>query len=103
MRPGAEGVERGSESDREDCSALGACGARFGLSAPDASSATRVGLAMPGLAMPSVVTQVERYTLVITIGGMPVRVNTSDADFLAMLERRYDGFAGSRANEVRGV
>jgi len=46
--------------------------------------------------MSSLVTQVERYTLVITIGGMPVRVNTSDAAFLAMLERRYDGFLGAK-------
>jgi hypothetical protein len=40
-------------------------------------------------------TQVERYTLVITIGGMPIRVNTSDANFLAMLEQRYAGFLGA--------
>ena len=42
--------------------------------------------------MSGLATQVELYTLVITIGGMSVRVRTNDADFLAMLERRYDGF-----------
>jgi hypothetical protein len=36
--------------------------------------------------------QVERYTVVIAIGGVAVRVNTTDADFLAMLEERYAGF-----------
>jgi hypothetical protein len=45
--------------------------------------------------MRSLATHVESYTVVIVIGGMPVRVNTSDADFLAMLERRYDGFLGA--------
>jgi len=46
--------------------------------------------------MPSLAAQVERYTVVIAIGGMPVRVNTTDASFLAMLERRYAGFLGER-------
>lgn len=36
--------------------------------------------------------QVECLSLVIEIGGMPVRVNTADPDFLAMLEARYAGF-----------
>ena len=40
-----------------------------------------IGASVPGLA-----TQVERYSVVIAIGGVPVRVNTTDADFLAMLE-----------------
>jgi len=35
---------------------------------------------------------VERYSVVIAIGGVAVRVNTADADFLAMLEERYAGF-----------
>ena len=36
--------------------------------------------------------QVERYNIVIAIGGVAVRVNTTDADFLEMLQRRYAGF-----------
>jgi hypothetical protein len=38
--------------------------------------------------------EVERLSLVIEIGGMPVRVNTTDPGFLAMLEHRYAGFLG---------
>jgi len=37
-------------------------------------------------------TQIERKSVVIAIGGVAVRVNTADADFLAMLEDRYAGF-----------
>jgi len=41
-------------------------------------------------------TAVERLSLVIEIGGMPVRVHTTDQGFLAMLQDRYAGFlAGS--------
>jgi hypothetical protein len=35
---------------------------------------------------------------VIEIGGIPVRVNTSDAGFLCLLQDRYAGFVGSSAN-----
>ena len=42
--------------------------------------------------MPGLATQVERYSVVIAIGGVAVRVNTIDADFLGMLEERYAGF-----------
>ncbi|MFZ0814064.1 MAG: hypothetical protein WAM78_01025, partial [Candidatus Sulfotelmatobacter sp.] len=42
---------------------------------------------MPGLAV-----QIERYSVVINIGGIPVRLNTTDAAFLELLEKRYDGF-----------
>jgi hypothetical protein len=45
--------------------------------------------------LPELTTEVERLSLVIEIGGMPVRVNTTDADFLAMLQHRYSGFCGS--------
>ena len=45
--------------------------------------------------MPELTAEVERLSLVIEIGRMPVRVNTTDPDFLAMLERRYSGFLGS--------
>ena len=42
---------------------------------------------MPGLAI-----QVERYSVVIAIGGVAIRVNTTDADFLDLLQKRYAGF-----------
>jgi hypothetical protein len=45
--------------------------------------------------VPGLATQVERYSVVIAIGGVPVRVNTSDADFLALLEKRYAGFVNA--------
>lgn len=35
--------------------------------------------------------------MVIAVGGMAVRVNTTDADFLAMLETRYTGFVHAEA------
>ena len=44
--------------------------------------------------MPELTAEVERLSLVIEIGGIPVRVNTTDPGFLAMLERRYAGFLG---------
>jgi hypothetical protein len=34
---------------------------------------------------------------VIAIGGVPVRVNTTDADFLDLLENRYAGFVSAEA------
>lgn len=48
---------------------------------------------MPGLAI-----QVERYSVVIAIGGIPVRVNTTDADFQEILQNRYAGFAGAESD-----
>ena len=45
--------------------------------------------------MPGVATQVERYSVVIAIGGVPVRVNTADANFLEMLQDRYAGFVSA--------
>jgi len=45
--------------------------------------------------LPELAADVERLSLVIEIGGMPVRVNTTDPDFLAMLEARYSGFLGT--------
>ncbi len=48
--------------------------------------------------MPELTAEVERFSLVIAIGGMPIRVNTTDPDFLAMLEGRYSGFLGSSEN-----
>jgi hypothetical protein len=45
--------------------------------------------------LPELTAEVERLSLVIEIGGMPVRVNTADPGFLAMLQDRYDGFVSS--------
>ena len=45
--------------------------------------------------MPELLTDVERLSLVIEIGGMPVRVHTADPDFLSMLQNRYAGFVTS--------
>jgi len=45
--------------------------------------------------LPELTTLVERFALVIEIGGMPVRVQTTDQGFLGLLEQRYAGFIGS--------
>ena len=45
--------------------------------------------------MPELATEVDRLSLVIEIGGMPVRVFTTDSGFLAMLQDRYAGFITS--------
>ena len=51
--------------------------------------------------MPELTTEVDRLSLVIEIGGMPVRVNTTDPDFLALLEARYSGFISeSKSAEI---
>lgn len=42
--------------------------------------------------LPDLTIEVDRLSLVIEIGGVPVRVNTVDADFLALLQGRYSGF-----------
>jgi hypothetical protein len=47
--------------------------------------------------VPGLATQIERYGVVIVIGGVPVRVNTTDADFLEMLQDRYAGFVSEEA------
>lgn len=43
--------------------------------------------------MPELIAEVDRLSLMIEIGGMPVRVNTGNADFLSLLQDRYAGFA----------
>jgi hypothetical protein len=45
--------------------------------------------------VPGLATQVECYSVVITIGGVPIRVNTTDTDFLEVLHERYAGFVSS--------
>jgi len=45
--------------------------------------------------LPELTAEVERLSLVVAIGGMPVRVNTTDPAFLEILQDRYSGFLGS--------
>ena len=47
--------------------------------------------------MPGLVAQIERYAMVIAIGGIPVRLNTTDPDFLSMLHDRYAGFVSAQS------
>jgi hypothetical protein len=42
--------------------------------------------------LPELITEVERLSVVIEIGDMPVRVNTTDPVFLDILQNRYSGF-----------
>lgn len=44
--------------------------------------------------LPQSTTAVAQFSLVIEIGGMPVRVNTADLAFLQLLQNRYAGFVG---------
>ncbi|MGA7377221.1 MAG: hypothetical protein WBW36_12785 [Candidatus Sulfotelmatobacter sp.] len=48
--------------------------------------------------MPGLATQVDCYNVVIAIGGVAVRVNTTDSDFLNMLQNRYAGFVSANAS-----
>jgi hypothetical protein len=43
----------------------------------------------------ALISPIDCLCLTIEIGGIPIRVNTSDADFLNMLQNRYAGFVGS--------
>jgi hypothetical protein len=53
--------------------------------------------------MPELTAQVGLHSVVIAIGGLPVRINTSDPSFLEMLQNRYAGFVDGEANgEVSG-
>ena len=45
--------------------------------------------------MPELTAEVERLSLVIEIGGMPIRVHTTDSQFLSLLQDRYAGFVTS--------
>jgi hypothetical protein len=42
--------------------------------------------------LPELTTEIEPLSLVIEIGDMPVRVNTTDPAFVAMLQERYIGY-----------
>ncbi|MGC2169932.1 MAG: hypothetical protein WA555_20140 [Candidatus Sulfotelmatobacter sp.] len=48
--------------------------------------------------MAGLAAQLEAYSVVIAIGGVPVRVNTTDLDFLEMLQDRYAGFLSAGAH-----
>ena len=51
--------------------------------------------------MPELIADVERLSLVIEVGELPVCVNTTDPDFLHLLKNRYAGFlATSNSAEV---
>lgn len=58
--------------------------------AADAISVIGFGALLSDLA-----TEVERLSLVIEIGGVPIRVTTTDFHFLEMLQNRYAGFVAS--------
>jgi len=45
--------------------------------------------------LPELIAEVERLSVVIEIGGMPVRVNTTDPGFVTILQNRYAGYLGS--------
>jgi hypothetical protein len=45
--------------------------------------------------LPQLTTEVDRLSLVIEIGGMPVRVHTTDPGFLTLLQDRYAGFVSN--------
>ena len=47
--------------------------------------------------MPGLAAQIERYSVVIAIGDVAVRLNTIDADFLQLLHKRYAGFVSAEA------
>lgn len=45
--------------------------------------------------MPELAAELELFSVVLDIGGIPVRLNTGDPVFLRMLQERYEGFLGS--------
>ena len=92
MYPRSESAGRSGKTSREHCAALGSRGACSRLLEPQA---TRLGdcVFVAGLAA-----QIELYSVVIDIGGVPIRVNTTDDNFLEMLRQRYAGYVGSHGN-----
>src|SRR5208283_3805764 len=74
----------------------------FSKASPSKASAAKASASQvrnfrgTGASVPGLAAQVERYSVVIGIGGVPVRVNTTDADFLELLEKRYAGFVGEQ-------
>ena len=47
--------------------------------------------------MPELALQIERYSAVLGIGGVAIRVNTADSGFLELLQRRYSGFVSAES------
>jgi hypothetical protein len=47
--------------------------------------------------LPELTIEVERLSLVIEIGGMAVRINTTDSGFVSMLQDRYSGYVAESA------
>ena len=47
--------------------------------------------------MPELALQVERYSVVLAIGGVAMRVNTTDSGFLELLQKRYSGFVSTES------
>ncbi len=47
--------------------------------------------------MPELALQVERYTAAIAIGGVTIRVNTTDSNFMELLQKRYSGFVSAES------
>lgn len=48
--------------------------------------------------MSELATQIEAHSMVIAIGGIAVRVNTTDADFLGLLHDRYGAFVSNQGD-----
>src|SRR5437764_1410251 len=51
--------------------------------------------------MPELIAEIDRLSLLIEIGRVPIRVNTSDPDFLSMLQNRYSGFVPAAGHCVQ--
>jgi hypothetical protein len=50
--------------------------------------------------LPELAAEVERLSLVVEVGGVPVRVCTGDPEFVNMLQERYAGFIGDPDREA---
>ena len=48
--------------------------------------------------MSGLATQIGQHSVVITIGGVAIRLNAGDPDFVEMLHRRYAGFVSAEAH-----
>jgi hypothetical protein len=48
--------------------------------------------------LPELATEVEHLSLIIEVGGMRVLINTTDHEFLGLLQERYSGFVASAGN-----
>ena len=47
--------------------------------------------------MPGVAPQLDRYSTVIAIGAVAIRLNTTDSGFLEILQQRYEGYVSDEA------